>query len=253
LPSCLRLVIAGSEEIPTKSLRLWRQIIGSENIVWAAAYGTTETTITSLVYVSAYQDNLDHELLVPIGKPIVNTTAYILDHRHQLVPANTPGDLYIGGVGLASGYLNLDKLTKEKFLPDPFSNNPQARMYKTGDICRYWPNGTIVWIERADVQIKYRGLRIEPEEIEAVLDQLSFVHKSVVVLHKEDQADKQLIAFITLRPGMEFDKTKLREQAYRHLPTLMNPSKYIYLNELPLNINGKIDRKALEAYDILNA
>lgn len=248
IPSSLRLVIAGSEEVLTKTLNQWKTLQGATKVRLLAAYGTTETTITSTVYTTALTDDLSNEPLLPIGKPIANTYAYILDEQLQQVPVGQPGELYIGGVGLARGYLHLDKLTEEHFITNPFKPGPRERLYRTGDRAKYRPDGNIIWIERTDSQIKLHGMRIEPAEIEAVLDSSPEVKKSVVVQLRSDdrKSDRQLVAFIVTEPGQTVHEASIRQLVFRHLPTLMAPQKYIMLGDLPLNQNGKIDRKALE-------
>jgi amino acid adenylation domain-containing protein len=255
LPPQIRLVITGSEEISTKSFQSWKQLPGADKVHWAAAYGTTETTVTSTFYTSASTDDLTDEPFVPIGKPIANTYIYILNEKRQQVAVGEEGELFIGGQGLARGYLHREELTKEKFISDPFQQESGARMYKTGDLARYRPDGTVVWLGRNDTQFKRYGLRIEPAEIEAILNQSPSVQQSAVVLQRmgEREADKRLVAFIVLEPGLHMNTIELQQLAYRSLPTLMIPDSYVCLPSLPINSNGKIDHKALENYPVTSS
>ncbi len=248
IPASLRLVIAGSEAINTKIYESWRRLAGARTLRWVAAYGTTETTVTSTFYTSAATDELSGEPFIPIGKPIPNVRTYILDEHLQPVNVGEVGELYIGGAGLARGYYHRDELTQRLFVHDPFNAGPDAKMYRTGDLARYRPDGVIVWLGRTDSQIKLRGLRIEPGEIEAVLNAVPFVQESAVVVQQtgERAVDKQLVAFVTVQTGQKFDPEELRQRAAAQLTSLMVPQKYVQLSSLPLNANGKLDRKALE-------
>ncbi|MDY6991381.1 MAG: non-ribosomal peptide synthetase, partial [Pseudomonadota bacterium] len=185
LPS-LRMIIVAGENCSIKLATQWSSVCYFFN-----AYGPTETTVCATVF--KYTQEAQQ---LPIGYPIANTQVYILDEHQQLVPIGTPGELYIGGAGLARGYLNRPKLTAEKFIPNPFSDDPQARLYKTGDLVRYLPNGNIEFLGRVDNQVKIRGFRIELEEIEAVLNQDSTVKEAVVLAQEDNTGNKQLIAYI---------------------------------------------------------
>ncbi len=249
VPETVRVVIAGSEEIETKSLQKWHTLRRSDEVRWAAAYGTTETSVTSTIYTSEPSDNLDEEPFVPIGRPIANTYAYVLGPDLRPVPVCTQGELYIGGHGVANGYLHKEALTRKKFLPNAFRDEPGARMYKTGDLARYRPNGDLVWEGRADEQFKFNGLRIEPGEIEAVLDQSPDVQHAVVVLQLPSGTEgKRIVAFILTNKGHTFDEAALRELASALLPALMVPSRFVEIGEWPITVNGKIDRRQLEEY-----
>lgn len=249
VPPSLRLVITGSEKIDTNSFEDWRRLPGADKVAWVAAYGTTETTVTSTFYTSAATDDLTSEPCIPIGKPIANTYAYILDGKLREVPVGEQGELYIGGKGLARGYYHREELTQLKFIPDPIRGEG-TRMYRTGDVARFRTDGNMVWLGRTDTQFKLNGLRIEPGEIESVLKRFPGVAKCVVVLQRggSRESDKQIVAFVTVRGGQEFDGDGLRRLAVEHLPGLMLPQRYVHLLALPLSRNGKIDRKALEDY-----
>jgi amino acid adenylation domain-containing protein len=213
-------------------------------------YGPTEATVVATFgHIPAIEHPVD---LPPIGRPIVNTEVYILDDHLQLVPIGSAGELYIGGVGLAKGYLNRPDLTAERFIPHPFSNNPEARLYKTGDIARYLPDGQIAFMGRADHQIKIRGYRIEPDEIVSILNSHPAVQMSVVTACEETPGDKYLVAYIVPVPGAPLTVHSLRDTLAEHLPQYMAPSTFVLLDMLPLTPNGKLDRTLLPAPDVTN-
>jgi amino acid adenylation domain-containing protein len=182
---------------------------------------------------------------VPIGRPIANTQVYLLDAFLQPVPIGVPGELYVGGNGVARGYLNRPELTAERFIPDPFSHEPGARLYKTGDLARYLSDGTLEFLGRLDHQVKIRGFRIELGEIEAVLSQHSEVRETVVVAREDSLGDKRLAAYIVAKPGQAPAITSLRSLLKEQLPEYMVPSAFVLLEALPLTPNGKVDRQAL--------
>ena len=247
IPASVRAVIAGSDEVETKTLRDWLALPGTANVQWAAAYGTTETTVTSTLYFADPADDLTAEAFVPIGKPIANTFTYILDGKLQPVTVGEEGELYIGGAGVAIGYLHADELTRQKFLPNPFHNGPGAHMYKTGDIVRYRPDGNLVWLGRADEQFKINGLRVEPGEIEAVLNRSPQVAQSVAVLQRAGgpTSSKHIVAFVIAKDGATLNLDELQKLAGAYLPSLMVPQRFVQLQSWPLRVNGKIDRTAL--------
>ena len=182
---------------------------------------------------------------VPIGRPIANTRAYVLDGWMQPAPAGVPGELYLGGAGLARGYLHRPALTAEKFVPDPFTSAPGERLYKTGDRVRWRPDGTLEFLGRADQQVKLRGFRIELGEIESVLLSHQKIREAAVLLRDIGSSEKQIVAFVApggdSPPGIQ----ELRQYVKRLLPSYMAPSLYVFVDRLPLNANGKIDRKSL--------
>ncbi|MEU8542160.1 amino acid adenylation domain-containing protein [Streptomyces sp. NPDC048717] len=205
-------------------------------------YGPTETTIWSTSW-----EVPEDTSRISIGRPIANNTVYVLDARLRPVPAGVPGELYIGGDGLARGYRNLPARTAEFFGPDPFSAVPGARMYRTGDIVRMRADGTLLYIGRADNQVKIRGVRIEPGEIEAALTTLPGVAHTAVTVREDTPGDKRLIAYVVPAAGENVQPGGLRERLAGLLPEAMLPSGYVVLDALPLNAAGKIDRKALPA------
>jgi acyl-CoA synthetase (AMP-forming)/AMP-acid ligase II/acyl carrier protein len=203
-------------------------------------YGPTETTVWSTVYQVTAVTNQ-----IPIGHPIANTQIYILDQHMQPVPVGVPGELYIGGSGVSCGYLNRPQLTSERFIPDPFSLDPDARLYKTGDAARYLPDGNIIFIGRLDFQVKVRGFRIELGEIEAALDQHTAVEQSVVIVHEENSSEKRLVAYYIPIGDQLPTVSDLRRHIQESLPAYMIPSVFIALDSFPLTPNRKVNRKAL--------
>jgi len=207
-------------------------------------YGPTETTVSAM----AWECPRDFGgINVPIGRPIANKTIYLLDKNQQPVPMGAVGELYIGGVGVARGYLNRSDLTSMVFLPDPFAGGKNARMYKTGDLARYLPDGNLVYLGRNDHQVKIRGFRIELGEIEARLVDHPLVDKAAVITIGEG-SDKKLIGYIVAKPDDDLLNT-LRAYLTSCLPEYMVPAAIVRLDSLPINSNGKLDRKALPAPD----
>jgi aryl carrier-like protein len=185
--------------------------------------------------------------LPPIGSPIANTRIYILDAHGQPAPIGVPGEIHIAGVGVARGYLNRPGLTAGRFLDDPFVAG--ERMYRTGDVGRWLGDGTIEYLGRNDQQVKLRGFRIEPGEIEARLLQHDGVKEAVVVVREDEPGNKRLVAYCVAREGQEPDAQDLREHVAQALPGYMVPSAFVQLPALPLTPNGKLDRKAFPAPD----
>ena len=210
-------------------------------------YGPTETTTFAVTY--EVREVPAGPKSIPLGRPISNTRIYILDGHGEPVPIGAAGEIYIGGAGVARGYLNRPELTAERFVADPFAEAPDARMYKTGDLGRYLPDGTIEFLGRNDFQVKIRGFRIELGEIEARLAQHPAVREAVV-LAREDGGDKRLVAYYTVAPDAEAAGAEaLRRHLSATLPDYMVPAAYVRLDALPLTANGKLDRKALPAPD----
>ena len=193
LPKSLRLVIVGGEKAQSGALATWRKLAGSR-VRWVNTYGPTETS----VIVTSYEPKDSEELpsVLPIGRPIANTKIYILSKSLQMLPVGVAGDLYVSGPGLARGYLNRPETTAEKFVADPFSPEPGARMYKTGDWPAILANGEIEFAGRTDDQVKIRGYRVELEEIEAVLGTHPGVHEVVVMARENSSGEKSLVAYL---------------------------------------------------------
>jgi amino acid adenylation domain-containing protein len=212
-------------------------------------YGPTEATVWSSVY-RASPDDLDRPL--SIGRPIDNVRLYILDRIGNPVPVGVPGELHIGGEGVVRGYWQRPELTAEKFIPDPFMHDG-GRLYKTGDLARYRPDGNIEFLGRIDHQVKIRGFRIELGEIEARLMAYPGLN-DVVVLAREDQpGNKRLVAYLTVRNNTSITEDTLRDAIKESVPDYMQPSAYVFLDSLPLIANGKVNRKALLTPDSYSA
>src|SRR5262249_22232654 len=178
-----------------------------------------------------------------------NTKIYILDRYRQPVPIGVTGELYIGGTGVARGYLNRPALTAEKFIDDPFSTEPHARLFKTGDLARYLPNGTIEYLGRLDHQVKIRGFRVELGEIEAALLAQAAIQQAVVLVREDKPGDKRLTAYVVCSPGQKLQVRSVRSQLRQQLPVYMVASVFVQLNALPLTSNGKVDTRALPVPD----
>jgi acyl-coenzyme A synthetase/AMP-(fatty) acid ligase len=204
-------------------------------------YGPTETTIWSTGYLVE-----DGQGPILIGRPLANTQCYILDRQGQPVPVGATGELHIGGDGLALGYLNRPELTAEKFLPDPFRGGG-ACMYRTGDLARYRMDGNIECLGRIDHQIKLRGYRIEPGEIEAALKEQPEIKQAVVVAREDKPEDKLLVAYLVANNHDIPTASELRIRLKQRLPDYMVPAAYVFLDEIPISPAGKIDRKSLPA------
>jgi len=209
-------------------------------------YGPTESTTFTCCYPIPTQLEATIKS-IPIGCPISNTQVYILDNYLQPVPIGVVGELHIAGAGLAKGYLNRPELTQEKFIPNPLSNYPDSRLYKTGDLARYLPDGNIEYVGRIDNQVKIRGFRIELGEIEAVLSHNEMVQSSCVIVREDNPGEKQLVAYIVPKLGVNLTSGDLRQFLSHKLPSYMVPSAFVLLEFLPLTANGKIDRRALKA------
>ncbi|MCG3209093.1 MAG: D-alanine--poly(phosphoribitol) ligase subunit 1 [Anaerolineae bacterium] len=254
----LEAMLVGGEAFPGALARELRQLVSGQLI---NMYGPTETTIWSTVYPVTDIDNI-----VSIGRPIANTQIYILDAAMQPTPVGITGELYIGGDGVVRGYLNRPELTAERFISTPFIKDEGGRvkaeekqahfsphpssltLYKTGDVARYRPDGTIEFLGRADFQVKLRGHRIELGEIEALLNQHPAVREAVVVVREDSPGDKRLVAYLLPRqPGSPVPAGDLRTYLQQRLPEFMVPAHYVSLDAFPLTPNKKTDRKALPA------
>ncbi|MGA2354454.1 MAG: non-ribosomal peptide synthetase [Terriglobales bacterium] len=213
-------------------------------------YGPTEGTTFTCCHTITREDAQGTS--IPIGKPISNTQVYLLDSTFQPVPLGEPGELCVAGDGLARGYLNQPELTAEKFVSHPFSDELDARIYRTGDLARYRSDGTIEFLGRVDNQVKVSGFRIELGEIETVLMEHSNVQSAVVIARQDTPGEKKLAAYVVLR-GQDGDRNELRTFLQKKLPVYMVPSEFVVLNSLPLSPNGKVDRGALPAPQMVQA
>ncbi|MHC2458595.1 amino acid adenylation domain-containing protein [Rhizobium leguminosarum] len=243
--------LCGGEALPSElALNLGRRVKSLRNL-----YGPTETTIWTTTFLTDTTIEGPHRY-VPIGRPIANTRIYLLDGHGAPVPFGAVGELYIGGAGVARGYLNRPDLTAERFLADPFSGKAGARMYRSGDLARYLPDGNLEFLGRNDDQVKIRGFRIEPGEIAARLLEHELVGDAAVVAHADAAGDKRLVAYVVVKMtdgSAEADGAGLASSLRAHLggllPDYMVPSAFVRLDALPLTVNGKLDRKALPVPD----
>jgi amino acid adenylation domain-containing protein len=249
VPGCLRLVLLGGEKLLPESLACWQRV-GGEKIPWVNVYGPTEATVTSaLCELGAGALGLTGPTL-PIGGPLDNAQLYLLDPRMELVPFGHTGELYIGGAGLARGYLGKPALTAERFLPDPFSARPGARLYRTGDLARHLPDGRLEFVGRADHQVKIRGFRVELGEVEAALRRQEGVEECVVLAREEAPRGTHLVAYVIPARGVTLDAKGLKAALRAGLPDYMIPSALGFLEAFPLTPNGKVDRKALPPLEL---
>jgi len=250
LPKSLRLLVVGGEKAQLPVLEAWRKFAGSR-VRWINTYGPTETSVIATAHEPLHSEPLPDTL--PIGRPIDNAKVYLLDGNLQPVPVGVSGEIHIGGAGLARGYLNRPRETAAKFTPDPFGAEPQARLYKTGDMARYRPNGEIEFIGRRDSQTKIRGFRVEPGEIDNVLGAHPSIREAVVIVQGEELGDKRLVAYMVLAAGLRVSDAELRSWLKERLPDYMIPSAFVFLAELPLTPNGKVDRRALAVLPVHRA
>ncbi|WP_144572332.1 non-ribosomal peptide synthetase [Bacillus paramycoides] len=252
-PSLLQLLIDGGlletcdgVHVPSKVLvggeaimpSLWEQLVEADKIDFYNVYGPTECTVDT----TCYHIQKDSKR-VTIGRPLPNVQTYVLDKNWLPVPVGVMGELYIGGAGLARGYLNRPELTSERFIPHPFKEG--ERLYRTGDLVRYLPDGNIDYLGRTDNQVKIRGFRIELGEIEATLQEHYLIKEAVVMVRENQLGDKRLVAYVVGEGGTE----EWREYLKAKMPSHMVPSYFVEMKELPLTINGKIDRKSLPKPD----
>ncbi|AOC89866.1 surfactin non-ribosomal peptide synthetase SrfAA [Bacillus amyloliquefaciens] len=264
-PAHLQMMVAAGD---VSGIELRHMLIGGEGLSAAVAeqllqlfhqsgraprltnvYGPTETCVDASVHpVSADNGMMQQAAYVPIGKPLGNARLYILDKHKQLQPDGTAGELYIAGDGVGRGYLNLPDLTAEKFLQDPF--NGSGRMYRTGDMARWLPDGTIEYIGREDDQVKVRGYRIELGEIETVLRKAPGAAEAVVLARPDQQGSLDVCAYIVQEKGTEFHPAEYREYVSKHLPDYMVPAYFTKTDKIPLTPSGKADRKKLFALDV---
>lgn len=240
----MRILISGSDTWYVEEYRKIEDMCGPETRV-LNSYGVAEATIDSCWYERKETEDLPCDGIVPIGRPFRNTRLFILDRNLQPVPVGVAGELYIGGSGLARGYLNNEDLTSKKFLPDPFSPELGGRLYKTGDMARFRADGNIEFLGRTDHQIKIRGFRVELGEIESVLSQHEDVEQAIVLAHKASGVENRLIAYVVFKEHYRADENVVRKFLKERLPAYMVPSAIVILRVFPLSKNGKIDRLAL--------
>ncbi|WP_095118443.1 non-ribosomal peptide synthase/polyketide synthase [Pseudomonas sp. Irchel s3f10] len=241
--SSLSDVFCGGGELTAALVRSVRERLPQVRL--HNVYGPTEATVDSTVWTLEPHSPVPQGA-PPIGKPLCNTRVYILDAHQQPTPLGVVGEMYLGGVQVALGYLNRPELTAERFLDDPFSDQPGARLYRTGDVARYLADGNIEYLGRNDDQVKIRGLRIELGEIQAHLAHVDGVREAAVLARDDVPGDQRLVAYYS---GECFENDQLRSQLLTHLPDYMVPAVFVHLQALPLSPNGKLDRQALPAPD----
>ena len=236
----VRRVLCSGEALPYELQNKFYNKLGTAEL--HNLYGPTEAAV-DVTYWRCRRDS--DQAVVPIGRPVANTQIYILNNWMQSMPIGVPGELHIGGVQVARGYLNRPELTVEKFVPDPFSSQTGARLYKTGDLCRYLPDGSIEYLGRNDFQVKIRGLRIEIGEIETVLARHPALQQALVTAREDVPGDKRLVAYVVPKGKKIPSVTMLRQYLKERLPEYMVPHAFVMLEKYPLTSSGKVDRKAL--------
>ncbi|MGW2352521.1 non-ribosomal peptide synthetase [Actinacidiphila glaucinigra] len=235
----LRLVVIGSEPVDARAAAAWRR---STQVPLLNAYGLTETTVTATVHTV----DEEHASLVPVGRPLDGIEAYVLDAELEPVPPGVLGDLYIGGACLARGYLRAPDLTAERFVPHPFSSSPGARLHRTGDTARRRRDGVLEVVGRSDEQIKLRGYRIEPHEIETALSSHPGIVQAAVAVRPDGRGGNRLVGYVVPRTGTEVPPDLARHLTAR-LPAYLLPTSLVAMEALPLTAQGKIHRAALPA------
>jgi acyl carrier protein len=251
--SALKWVVPTGDALTADLTRQWLALY--QNIPLLNTYGATECSDDNCHYAIYEPPPSNYRLsIMPIGRPIPNIQTYVLDHTLSPVPVGVVGELYIGGMGVGRGYLNDEQRTAQSFIPDPFSDGPGARLYKTGDLARYLADGTLEFLGRIDHQIKIRGLRIELGEIEMALKQHPSVMDLVVVARKDSTEDQRLVAYVVLhKDHIAMTVNDLQNYLMKQLPAYMVPSAIVFLEALPLNSNGKIDRRKLPPPDSIRS
>ena len=259
VPCAVRAFVVGGEALLPATVELWQEIAPHVRLI--NEYGPTETVVGCSIYeVPPHATGLTQ---IPIGRPISNSQIYVLDAHSQQVPSEVAGEIHIGGAGVARGYLNRPELTAELFISDPFSIEPAARLYKTGDLGRWRADGVLEYLGRNDTQVKVRGFRIELGEIEAHLTRHPQIAEAAVLAREDAPGEKQLVAYVVAKQGRSESQVatqgqgirptparrqlipELREHLRETLPEYMLPSRWVMLSQLPLTHNGKVDRQAL--------
>jgi amino acid adenylation domain-containing protein/non-ribosomal peptide synthase protein (TIGR01720 family) len=243
----LRCLLFGGEASDPQTVREMLRMGPPQHILHV--YGPTENTTFSTWY--RVEGVPEGATTVPLGQPVSNTQCFVLDSNMQLVPVGVPGELHLGGDGLATGYLNAPTLTAEKFVSSPFGYADSAKLYRTGDIVKRLPDGNLVFIGRSDHQVKIRGFRVELSEIDSALAACPDVENAVVVLCEDQPGEKQLAAYVVSKASGSVGISALREFLQERLPPHMVPAHFVFLPKLPLNASGKVDRRSLPALDRL--
>lgn len=251
-PTTLRYIIFGGEALNLQSLRPWFERYGEQRTRLVNMYGITETTV-HVTYRPISRQDLENASGSVIGQPIPDLQIYLLDPDGNQVPTGVIGEIYVGGEGVACGYLNKPQQNQERFVSNPFDQDSLTRLYRTGDLGRFLTNGDLEYLGRLDHQVKIRGFRIEIGEIQVVISQFPGVQENIVVVYGEKSDDQQLIAYLVCEPGTQPTIETLRHHLQQQLPDYMVPSQFIYLDKFPLTANGKIDRQALPLPEISRA
>src|SRR6185369_13211570 len=242
----LRLVIFGGEALDLQNLRPWFDRHGDRRPQLVNMYGITETTV-HVTYRPLVAQDLENGHGSVIGGPISDLQVYLLDQRMEPVPIGVSGEMYVGGKGVARGYLNRPELSAERFVPDPFSGEVGALLYRSGDVARRLSSGEVEYVGRIDHQVKIHGFRIELGEIESALNQHDAVREVAVVAREDVHDDKRLVCYLVPVQGAEPAVDELREFLRQRLPDYMIPATFVFMDALPLTTNGKLDRRALPA------
>jgi amino acid adenylation domain-containing protein len=242
-------LILGGEACPWELTKRLQAVSGGRRIL--NHYGPTETTVGVLTYDLAASEDVGESKTLPLGRPVPNTEVYLLDSRLELEPVCAMGELYVGGSSVSRGYWRRPEQTAERFLPDPFSETPGSRLYKTGDVGRFRSDGNVQFSGRVDDQVKVRGYRIELGEIEAALREHPAVQEAVVLAPPDRRGENRLVAYVVHKRGKAPDKTELIRSLRQLLPEYMIPAAFVVMKALPLTANGKIARTLLPAHEQL--
>ncbi|HEX2187619.1 MAG TPA: amino acid adenylation domain-containing protein, partial [Longimicrobiaceae bacterium] len=240
VPQSVRFVRVGGERVPPERLSEWAEL----RTPLVHVFGLTETACTSAALWLAAGEDAGGRASLPLGRPTGNVQLYVLDRAAEPVPAGVPGELFIGGEGVARGYLGRPELSADRFVPDPFSGRRGARLYRSGDRARWLLDGTVEFLGRMDTQVKLRGFRIEPGEVEATLRAHPAVREATVLVRADVQ---RLVAYVVAQEGAEVSAAELRAHVAARLPEYMVPGAFVRLDQLPLSVSGKVDRRALPA------
>jgi acyl-coenzyme A synthetase/AMP-(fatty) acid ligase len=246
VPPGLRLVITGSDKVHTSSYMTWCELPGASRVRVAVAYGTTETAVTSTLFDPTPDLDLADEPFMPIGTPLAGVTVHVIDESGHPAPIGAPGELFIGGVGVARGYHRRPELTASRFVTG-HPASPDERLYRTGDRVRRRADGNLAWLGRMDGQIKLRGLLIEPAEIEAALAAWPHIAEAVVVLDENgpDEDGKRLVAFVTTDNGVAPPVRDVQWFLRTRVPEAMVPHQIVALPVMPTSATGKVDQHQL--------
>ncbi|WP_427161995.1 amino acid adenylation domain-containing protein [Aliinostoc sp. HNIBRCY26] len=246
LPDSLRLVMVGGEKVSSTAYQTWVERVGTK-IRWLNAYGSKETTFTATVYNPQTANHAE----ILIGQPIANTQIYILDQLLQPLPIGSPGEIYISGVGVVPGYYQQSDLTAQKFIPHPFSDDPKARLYKTGDLGRYLADGNIEYLGRTDRQVKIRSVGINLTQIESLISEHSSVAQAVVITNEQIPGEQHLVAYVVSHQEAQPLTSDLHSFLSQKLADEFIPSDFVFLKSLPLTANGQINYHALPEPDFV--